>query len=493
MSWFKKISQSNDDLVYMQNSSYGDPGLHTPPNPEHKPQVTQPLLPGFDLADFPQNTESKDILTGQIHCAYCNEPMSEEEVQDAEHWTNKDVLGKMFPSQEVITVDGIAKVIYTKKPICETCAEEEVSECPGCGAVLLPWDNEKLETYGDVYCYDCASMCSGCEQGYPNDDLIWSESHGESFCSDCYSEITTDSVAEAWEEFYSDNPDLLSQNVLQKAAEESPQDASVYIDIFEGLPWASQYGGRAWAEIARTWRKMKHIRGTTDMVPASSWSQAMMTIDHTFDLVHNTGSLFTKAKDSVRSWLMEALNTKRDVPPELWLNKLSSDVKRLFTEYYKTKPISTQQEAYTWARHIYETKRQYANRGIQEINELIRPYGGPAGIKNIMSKYKITASDFDGTPNHIPIYLISINEDRFVRLAIESSDSGMPQIDLQTELAIAFSNNPKLSEKREWVMKMFAKFINNIKQSLSPETLMMAWQQFKRTAKKKITNLWSCE
>jgi len=140
------------------------------------------------------------------------------------------------------------------------------------------------------------------------------------------------------------------------------------------------------------------------MINSSSLTDIMLTIDHTFDLVHNNGSLFSKAKRSVTSWLMNALNAKRDMPPELWMNKLSPDIRKLFRDHYHVSPI-TGNQALSWARHLYETKKDTANRGIKKVQEMFQ-YG--VNIQKTLENYKLSYADFKDTIEYVPIYLEGI-------------------------------------------------------------------------------------
>jgi len=67
------------------------------------------------------------------------------------------------------------------------------------------------------------------------------------------------------------------------------------------------YGGPAWASIAKGWQKLN---------AANSYSDQVVWIDHIFDLQHNTDSVLNKsqeyAKDGGYEWIHYALNVKKN-------------------------------------------------------------------------------------------------------------------------------------------------------------------------------------
>lgn len=79
-------------------------------------------------------------------------------------------------------------------------------------------------------------------------------------------------------------------------------------DTFISLKWDTNYGGKNWAMIAKAFNML---------VSANTTNQKGVAIDHTYNLQHNTGSVFTKLdtyyKDNGYDWLKSALNWKRDI------------------------------------------------------------------------------------------------------------------------------------------------------------------------------------
>jgi hypothetical protein len=103
---------------------------------------------------------------------------------------------------------------------------------------------------------------------------------------------------------------------------------------FTELHWSSEYGGKAWANIADGWFMLDK---------ANDYNDKVIAIDHAYDLQHNTGSIFNKLstyhkeasndsfyKKQGYKWIKAALDHKKNIKNvwELYKN-VSSDVKRL--------------------------------------------------------------------------------------------------------------------------------------------------------------------
>jgi len=175
-----------------------------------------------------------------------------------------------------------------------------------------------FEAWGDYYCDEHApSICEKCQEPIPHDEENYSED-GYTYCNDCYTD-----TEEVWENFYEDHPRLRDMEALEKADMEEEMPPEVYVTIFNDLDWNSAYGGSAWAHIAETWRDLAAA------VEEEDWPRMHLLIDHAFDLVHNTGSLFTKAKDDVKKWLFRALEDKYFLDPLQYRGKLSADARKL--------------------------------------------------------------------------------------------------------------------------------------------------------------------
>lgn len=205
--------------------------------------------------------------------------------------------------------------------LCEGCFEEQCAACVSCDKV--GFTEGMVHALDEWFCEQHApAACDSCGE-YLSEDYTYYLSDG-TYCEDCYSDQRMEQVKELWSEFYEDNPDLEGIDALSKAVEGADAMApDIYIRIFGDLDWRSDYGGDAWAGIAETWRDLKAA------VEGKDWGKTHLLVDHAFDLVHNTGSLFTKASPDVQKWLFQALEEKYFLDPLQYRGKLSNDVRKL--------------------------------------------------------------------------------------------------------------------------------------------------------------------
>ena len=95
----------------------------------------------------------------------------------------------------------------------------------------------------------------------------------------------------------------------QKATNTSEYELSlIFSYIFNKLKWEGGYGGKAWANIADTYRKL---------ITSTTLQDKIVWIDHAYDLQHNTDTVFNKlknlySKEGSFSWIARALDWKRD-------------------------------------------------------------------------------------------------------------------------------------------------------------------------------------
>ena len=205
--------------------------------------------------------------------------------------------------------------------LCEQCFDEKCAGCGSCGTVGFA--DDMVYAFDEYWCEKCAPPpCDSCGE-YMSEDDMYHTDYGV-YCESCYEVEVEQHARSMWADFYSKNPDLQQIDALQKAADEEggiPPD--VYVRIFRDLDWEDGYGGDAWAHIAETWRDLKSA------AKAEDWAKMHLLIDHAFDLVHNTGSLFTKASSDVQSWLFKALEEKFFLDPLQYRDKLSASARKL--------------------------------------------------------------------------------------------------------------------------------------------------------------------
>lgn len=101
--------------------------------------------------------------------------------------------------------------------------------------------------------------------------------------------------------------------------------AKILIYMFKELTWASNYGGKAWANIAETYK---------NLLLSTTLQEKIVWIDHAYDLQHNTGTIFTKLRTYYKrggfSWIALALDWKKDQTDlRKFQSKVSTSVKPL--------------------------------------------------------------------------------------------------------------------------------------------------------------------
>jgi hypothetical protein len=205
---------------------------------------------------------------------------------------------------------------------------DDFTRCETCEELLAAGD--ATEAWGQSYCQDHQpAFCDSCNEPVPEDEQNFDEGSGSTYCSSCYESVVGDILAEVTEGFYEKHPDLESIEALEKAKDEVEMEPEAYVAIFGDLSWRSSYGGKAWAHIAETWRDLRKA------VAREDWPKMTLLVDHSFDLVHNNGSLFTKAKDDIKSWLFQALEDKYFLDPLQYRDKLSPDARKVLDAYIR--------------------------------------------------------------------------------------------------------------------------------------------------------------
>jgi hypothetical protein len=101
--------------------------------------------------------------------------------------------------------------------------------------------------------------------------------------------------------------------------------------IFENWAWEEAYGGQAWANICDGWLRLYNSSNKKDLY---------VSIDHLYDLEHNTGSVFNKLekylKKGTTDWLRNALNLKAKIKSiHTVLPLCSSDMKKIALQVLK--------------------------------------------------------------------------------------------------------------------------------------------------------------
>lgn len=270
--------------------------------------------------------------------------------------------------------------------------DERLVQCHHCETTMLIEDAHVAD--GEHYCDNCVpEQCEGCGTWMDREESLYDEGSGAWLCESCYSERQSHSVEEVWEDFNYNHPEI--EGALDKAERRQEMDVETYITIFEDFPWADAYGGKAWARIAETWRDMEElVSGLHDGGGENDdWVRLTATVDHAFDLVHNTGSLFTKAKHETQRWLFQALEDKYFLDPLQYRNKLSADGRKLLDAH-----IRQSGGVREWKKEI-ESKEKILER-LEKA--LLYDYDFKMATR-VFRTYKLNTRDFYGRDSFITV------------------------------------------------------------------------------------------
>jgi 2'-5' RNA ligase len=273
-----------------------------------------------------EDDDPEDLTT----CAGCGEELREGDPGTTEArpgaWYCEGCTPERCPKCEELMTSGEERGCEGDT-LCESCFDELCADCAKCGETS--YTEDMVHALDEYYDPECAPpQCTDCgEYSATIDDM--NLIGDELYCPECGADENESQVKEKWADFYARNPDLKSADVLQRAANLDEMDPDIYVRIFRDLEWEDQYGGEAWASIAEAWRDLD------EAVRREDWDGMHLLVDHAFDLVHNTGPLFTKADSDTQRWLFKALEDKFFLDPLQWRGKLSPDARRLLDAHIR--------------------------------------------------------------------------------------------------------------------------------------------------------------
>lgn len=213
-----------------------------------------------------------------------------------------------------------------EQTFCEGCYDENCVSCADCSKTMLK--ENAIDAFDLWFCEDHRPYsCELCDEYITEDETNHTDSG--TYCSDCYQRVREQMAKDQWDYFYASHPKLEKIDALQMAEDEDEMAPDVYVKIFADMDWNSSYGGDPWAHIAETWRDLARARESQD------WTKMLVLTDHAFDLAHNNGSLFTKAKQDVQKWLFKALEEKYFRDPLEYRDKLSADARKLLDAHIR--------------------------------------------------------------------------------------------------------------------------------------------------------------
>jgi hypothetical protein len=92
------------------------------------------------------------------------------------------------------------------------------------------------------------------------------------------------------------------RSLLKKTGKKKQDFVKVAKEIF-GMNWEESYGGQPWVNICDAWFRLDR---------AKSFDDVSVSIDHVYDLQHNSGFALNKLEVYRESWVARALDRKRD-------------------------------------------------------------------------------------------------------------------------------------------------------------------------------------
>ena len=145
----------------------------------------------------------------------------------------------------------------------------------------------------------------------------------------------------------------------------SGSDRRTFVELADILflngEWASSYGGKAWADIAKGWLNLDQ---------AQTFQQMMVQIDHVYDLQHNTDTVFNKLQSYLKNgsyaWIAQALDHKASIknPYEI-MDKVSGPMKQLAQRAIWTK-MGISQESFRKEQESYQKEKEQERQKEQE-------------------------------------------------------------------------------------------------------------------------------
>lgn len=109
--------------------------------------------------------------------------------------------------------------------------------------------------------------------------------------------------------------------------------------LFENSRWNLSYGGSAWSGICKGWHRLENSKSKNDLI---------VSIDHVYDLQHNTNTVFNKLQNYYIGgfeWIKRALDFKRDIKnPFALYEKISDNLKPIAARVLKNNFNFTKQD-----------------------------------------------------------------------------------------------------------------------------------------------------
>lgn len=208
---------------------------------------------------------------------------------------------------------------FAYKGTCSYCGKQDVDIHS-----LSTIPSKEKDSVSAGCCNDCCKQCYKCGI------LYYAKNTTDNLCYDCHEKLEKEDILLRYREnFYEECPNPQSRDILNLAGQGNVfLTEQEYVDIFTYYNWRHSYGGKRWVDITKTLFKLIRLQSNFNI------RESQLVIDHAFDLIHNTDSIFSKAPEDVQQWIMSALEIKKHASPFYYMDKCSNDVQKLLKKYY---------------------------------------------------------------------------------------------------------------------------------------------------------------
>jgi hypothetical protein len=202
---------------------------------------------------------------------------------------NRDVSGMRDDSLQASFDDAVKKVIFaTHQHILDATLDGILQEVQH-AFTISPFKGDKgsllfVSSFGLDFALQRIGMPNALDEYFSLQDDMASHSSEDPEYTQILADMQT-TIQNVCNDFLSDDEATIVANSLI---------------IFSEVEWVGNYGGSLWANICQAWL---NLYNTTNS------DQAIVLIDHIYDLHHNTGSVLNKSSDYINvdiDWALDA-------------------------------------------------------------------------------------------------------------------------------------------------------------------------------------------
>jgi len=274
----------------------------------------------------------------------------------------------------------------------------------------------------------------------------------------------------------------------------SPDEmANIAIKVFgKHKWWNSAYGGEAWANIAKGYKRL---------INAKTIGDKMVAIDHVYDLQHNSDTVFDKVQEYYKGgdlyWLKNALDDKAQIKePHVYLDKTSPQLFR---------PL-----AYAFKQLYGKTLESFKTEKEEKIKQILGKYNVDINdplVQEFLNAIQPLLAVYEKLDNYTKTEIISIikiikqkdynqlsDDDTYddLRDAIDTEET-YDVIDYKTEVNIRKAISKFINRIENYKTKQFSNYLIKagselfdyiIKNSYNADKIMKTYDKFLKLAEK---------